>query len=168
MVVFQRPFLLLVFAVLWMLLQDSYRLDNFVAGLIIGAIMLLIFPTPEHRLVNPKVKGPGGFFRWVGKAVHLGLYFLWELLLANWAVAKLVLKPNLKLTPGILAMKLRIRQPGQIALLANLITLTPGTISTDVSKNNDILYIHCIDASDPEGALASCRRFEELVMEVLQ
>lgn len=168
MAVVRHPFLLLFFSFLWMVLQDSYRLDNFVAGLIIGAIMLLIFPTPENRLIIFRIKGIGGFFPWLRKAIHLTLYFVWELLKSNWGLARMVLSPGPKLTPGVLAMELRVRQPGQIALLANMITLTPGTLAIDVSKNNDTMYIHCIDASDPEGALQSCRRFEDLIMEVLQ
>lgn len=167
-VLIRRWYLWLLFAVLWMVLQDAYNPGYFVAGLITGAIVLLLFPSPEVDFIRPNYEGVGGFFRWLPKAAHMTLYFVWELLKSNWGLAKLTLTPNLKLTPGILAMKLRVRQPGQIATLANMITLTPGTLSLDVSKDHSILYIHCIDASDPEGALASCYKFEELVMEVLK
>lgn len=168
LVLIRRWYLWLLFAFLWMVLQDAYNPGYFVAGLINGALVLLLFPSPEVDFIRFNYEGIGGFFRWLPKAIYLVLYFVWELLKANYAVAKLVLTPNVRLTPGILAMKLRVRQPGQIATLANMITLTPGTISLDVSKDHSTLYIHCIDASDPEGALASCYRFEDLVMEVLK
>ncbi len=168
MAMIRRWPLWMLLALLWMILQDSYRLDNFIAGLIVGALVFWLTPAPEIDFIRPKYKGIGGFFGWLPKLVRLALVFLWELLKSNWAVALMTLKPDLKLTPGILAMPLRIRQPGQIATLANMITLTPGTISIDVNKDHSVLYIHCIDASDPEGALASCYLFEDLVLEVLE
>lgn len=163
----RHPILWLVFAVLWMVLQDAYTYDYFFAGLGTGALVFLLFPTPEVRVIRFDIRGPGDFFPWLFRASRLVLYFIWELLKSNWAVGLIVLKPKLHLTPGILAMPLQVRQPGQIALLANLITLTPGTISMGVSRDNSVLYIHCIDATDPEGALAACRRFEELILGVL-
>ncbi|MFZ5815583.1 MAG: Na+/H+ antiporter subunit E [Bacillota bacterium] len=168
MILLRRWKLWLMMAVLWMVLQDKYTHDYFVAGLIVGALVFWLTPAPELRVFRPRYRGFREFLRWLPKAVHLALYFTWELLKSNYAVALMVLNPKLKLTPGILAMKLRIRQPGQIAMVANMITLTPGTISLDVSPDNSILYIHCIDASDEEAALATCYRFEDLVMEVLE
>lgn len=168
MALIRHPFLWLGFAVLWMVLQDAYTSDYFVAGLLTGALVLLLFPTPEVRLIRFKTRGVAGFFPWLFKATHMVLYFIWELLKANWAVGLMVMNPKVKLTPGILAMPLRLDEPGRIALLANMITLTPGTITIDVAKDYNTLYIHCIDASDPEGVLASCRRFEDLIMEVLE
>lgn len=166
-VLLRRWNLWLLFAVLWMVLQDAYNLGYFIAGLINGALILLLFPSPEVDYIRFRFTGIGGFFTWLPKALHMLFYFLWELLKANWGVAKLTLTPGVKLTPGILAMPLRVRQPGQIAMVANMITLTPGTISLDVDEKEHVLYIHAIDASDVEGALASCRRFEDLVMEVM-
>ncbi|MFZ5824848.1 MAG: Na+/H+ antiporter subunit E [Bacillota bacterium] len=168
MALIRHPFLWLLFAVLWMVLQDAYTYDYFFAGLLTGALVFLLFPAPEVRVIRFAIRGPADFFPWLFRSARLVIYFLWELLQSNYAVGRMVLTPKLRLTPGILAMPLQVRQPGQIALLANLITLTPGTISMGVSKDNSVLYIHCIDVSDPEGALASSRRFEELIMGVLK
>lgn len=167
MALVRYPFLWSALAILWMILQDAYSLGSFLGGLAAGALVLLLFPNPEVRLIRFKVRGVGGLAPWLLKGAHLVVYFIWELLKSNWALALLVVRPKVKLTPGILAMPLRLSQPGQVALLANMITLTPGTITIDVAKDYHTLYIHCIDVSDPEAALAACYRFEDLILEVL-
>lgn len=167
MIVFRRPFLLVSLAGMWMMLQESYSLDYFIAGLLLGALVLLIFPGPVQQHRPFEWDGLGDFLRWLWAAVRLVVYFFWELLLANLAVAKILVNPRLPVKPGIIGMELHTKSPGQITLLVALITLTPGTIALDVSAREDVLYIHAIDASDEEGTLAVPRRFEEMVMEVI-
>ena len=67
---------------------------------------------------------------------------------------------------GFIAFPLTVESDFEIALLANLITLTPGTLSVDVSEDRKVLYIHCIDVPDPEGTIADIRNgFERKIME---
>lgn len=167
MIVFRHPFLIVALGVMWMILQDSYSLDYFLAGLLIGGLVLLIFPGEVEHYPPLKWAGIGDFFRWLVKAVHLGVYFMWEILLSNWLVAKFVVDPKMPVKPGIVRMQLKAESPGQITLLVAMITLTPGTVALDVSSRQDALYIHTIDASDEESVLAVPRRFEEMVMEVI-
>ena len=63
----------------------------------------------------------------------------------------MVLSPNMNLKPGIFAYRLKVDRDFEITLLANLITLTPGTLSVDVSEDRQYLYIHAIDCSDPDA-----------------
>lgn len=161
--------LVVLFAFLWMILQESYAVGSFVGGLVVGLVILLIFPAPVHGLINPYVRRPGGIFRWLVSAAHLFLYYTRHWLRGNAEMARLMLRRDLStITPGVLKFPLRVRQPGQVALLANLITVTPGSYTVEVSDEWDVLYLHVIDASDAEAALAPIRRIEELIMEVLQ
>jgi len=160
--------LAVLLAVGWMVLQDAYGLGTFLTGVLVGALILWAFPAPVHGLIRPYVRRPGGFLRWLYHAAHLLLYYGWQWILGNLQMARLLLRPKLEIAPGILKFPLRARQPAQVALLASLITLTPGTLTLDVADDYGALYIHVVDASDPEAALESCRRIEDLVMEVLQ
>jgi multicomponent Na+:H+ antiporter subunit E len=78
------------------------------------------------------------------------LLFLYELLLSGYRVARLVLTPRMQLKPGIFAYPLKVDRNFEITLLANLITLTPGTLSVDVSDDRKTLFVHAIDCSDPD------------------
>jgi multicomponent Na+:H+ antiporter subunit E len=167
MVLIQRPYLRLTLTLLWMALHDEYTVSSFVAGLIVATLVQVIFPGPVVVYSRFRFGSPLGFLRWLGKTLKLITYFGVELAKSNWDVLKRVLAPKIELTPGILAMELRAQNPAQVALLAALITLTPGTLTVEVTEENDVMYIHAIDARDPEGALAVPRRFEEMIMEVI-
>ena len=78
------------------------------------------------------------------------MLFVYELVLSAWRVAVLVMSPKLDIKPGIFAYPLKVDRDFEITLLANLITLTPGTLSVDVSEDRRTLYVHALDCSDPE------------------
>jgi multicomponent Na+:H+ antiporter subunit E len=99
----------------------------------------------------------------------LMLLFLKELALSAWKVAITVLSPDMKLKPGIFAFPLTVDRDFEITLLANLITLTPGTLSVDVSDDRRTLYVHALDCSDPEARPARYRQgFERKIMEAFR
>jgi multicomponent Na+:H+ antiporter subunit E len=77
--------------------------------------------------------------------------FIKELVLSALQVAWLVVQPKLRLRPGFIAYPLTVTSNVQITLLANLITLTPGTLSVDVSEDRKTLFIHAIDIPDREA-----------------
>jgi multicomponent Na+:H+ antiporter subunit E len=167
MALLKRPYVLLILAVIWMMLQDVYTIPSFVGGLLVAVLVLVIFPIP--MIVNEPIRpdSPPRLLRKAYRFIRLILYFLRELLVANWAVIRLVLAPRVNLKPGIFAMRLRVQKPGQIALLANLISLTPGTLTLEISQDHETAFIHAIDATDETAALAVPRRFEEMIMEVI-
>lgn len=84
------------------------------------------------------------YFRKIPKAINLGLFFLKEMLVANVKVAFDILTPHYYMRPTIIAVPLRAKTNLEIMLLANMITLTPGTLSIDVSKNRKTLYVHAL------------------------
>lgn len=95
--------------------------------------------------------------------------FLRELVLSALQVALLAVRPRLALRPAIIAYPLTVSTDAQITLLANLITLTPGTLSVDVSNDRRTLFIHVLDLADRDrlvGRIAA--GFEARVLGVLR
>jgi multicomponent Na+:H+ antiporter subunit E len=116
------------------------------------------------------VGGPNYLVK-VRQALGLFLFTVWELILANLRVAHDVMTPSYYMRPGIIAIPLDARTDVEITLLANLITLTPGTLSLDVSADRSVLYIHVMYIDDDD--LDAVRRkikdgFERRVLEVLR
>jgi len=98
-------------------------------------------------------RGTGSeYFAKFGKVFGFALYFLWELLLASLRVAVDIVTPRHLMRPAILAIPLGDRTPAEIVMLANSITLTPGTLSLDVSDDNQTLFVHVMYAGDVEAA----------------
>jgi len=88
-------------------------------------------------------------WRWI---VLLG-FFLRELILGALSVAWLVMQPRIRLRPAFVSYPLTVTTDVQITLLAYLITLTPGTLSVDVSDDRKTLLIHALDVADPEALI---------------
>jgi len=121
-------------------------------------------------LVRDRVVGPG-LLPWLRRAGSLALLFTWELFASALKVARLVLRPDLDahLRPGIVAFPLTATTDAQITLLANLITLTPGTLSVAVSKDRRTLFVHAIDIVDTQALIDDIANgFEAKVMETLR
>lgn len=99
----------------------------------------------------------------------LVVYFVWELVLSNLRVAYDIVSPRHRLTPGVVGVKLDARTDLEITLLANLITLTPGTMSLDVSPDRRVLYIHSMHVGDRDAFERSIKDgFERRVLKVLR
>jgi multicomponent Na+:H+ antiporter subunit E len=91
-----------------------------------------------------------------------------EIVKSNIAVARAVLSPELKLDPGIVAIPLDLRSDEGITTLANLITLTPGTVTLDVSSDRKTIYIHAFSVGDVEALRRDTKAlFERRVLELL-
>ncbi len=107
---------------------------------------------------------PWNPFAWL----WLALLFLRELLLSAAAVMRATLSPRLDLRPGIVAVPLRLRSAGGVTLLAHMVTLTPGTTALHVSPDRKVMYVHAMDAADPDAVRASiAERLEAPAMRVL-
>ena len=76
-------------------------------------------------------------------------YVIWELVLSSVRVAKVVLSPGLPMRPGVIAVPVDLKSEWGIVVLANSITLTPGTLSLLVSENKKTLYVHGMFIDDP-------------------
>jgi multicomponent Na+:H+ antiporter subunit E len=92
-----------------------------------------------------------------------------EILVANLKVATAVVAPAGRLRPVIAAVPLRLDSDAEVALLANLITLTPGTLSLDVSPDRRTPYVHAMSTDGPEALRGEIREgFERRILEVFR
>lgn len=144
-----------VLAVLWMCLMSTFTFPMFVTGYLVGAVVVGLYYAVFYVKIGrrPILRKNPWHIRKLPDYLILVVVFAWELIKANVAVLKQVFSPKMDLKPGIIAMPIDLDSDAQITLLANMITLTPGTISAEISPQNDIIYIHALDASDPEGVI---------------
>lgn len=129
-------------AFVWCLLQNDISLRQFVIGYLVGLVTMLFFPRSFHQEQR--------YIRKIAMGIRLLGFFLKELLIANIAVVKQVLSPRLNVRSGIVAYPLELRNDLLITILANMITLTPGTLSVEVSPDRHFLFIHYLDIVDIE------------------
>jgi multicomponent Na+:H+ antiporter subunit E len=152
----------IVLALVWVTITDTFTLPGLLFGAALGGVALW--------LVRDRVQGPvlGGKIR---RAISLAGLFVYELALSAVRVAILVVRPNLResLKPAIIAFPLTVQSDAEITLLANLITLTPGTLSVDVSEDRKLLYVHAIDMKDREALVRDIAAgFEAKIIEVFE
>ena len=131
--------LLLTF--IWLALTGSFSIYNIIFGFILSYFVLLLITRGTGR---------ARYFRLVPRLISFILFFLYELIKANMQVAWEVGTPKFHMTPGIIGVPLDVTADWQITLLANLITLTPGTLSLDISEDRKVLYVHSIYIHDRE------------------
>ena len=147
-------------ALAWAAVTGSFTFLNLAFGFVLAMGTL--------SLIREQV-GSVGYFSRARRVISLFLLFVYELILSAVRVAVLVLSPKMDLKPGIFAYPLKVDSDFEITLLANLITLTPGTLSVDVSDDRRTLYVHAIDASDPEQARRDIAEgFERKIMEAFR
>jgi multicomponent Na+:H+ antiporter subunit E len=151
-------------AVLWVFvrgvpLTPTRLAEEFVIGLGVGFGLAYGF----RRFYAPTTP----LARTVRVVPYAGLYvvvFLYELITANFDVARRILTPSLPIDPAVVEVPLRVESEAAITLIANSITLTPGTLTMDYDADSHALYVHSIDGSDPEAVLEPIRRWEDYAL----
>jgi multicomponent Na+:H+ antiporter subunit E len=152
----------IVLALIWAAITASFSVLNLLLGWGIGLIALWF--------VREHIASPVLLTR-ARRIVALGALFFYELTLSAIRVAILVLTPNLKaqLKPAIIAFPLTAKSDPEITLLANLITLTPGTLSVDVSEDRKVIYVHVLSLTDKAELIRGIASgFENRIIEVFQ
>lgn len=152
----------LALALGWVAATDNFSLYNLLFGAAISGFALF--------LVRDKVVGPT-FLPRLRRVATLALSFIAELFLSAFRVAVLVVRPDMHkhLRPGIIAFPLTATRDAEITTLANLITLTPGTLSLDVSEDRRFLYVHAIKVTTREALIREIARgFEAKVIEAFR
>ncbi len=154
--------LILILALIWAAVTGVFSLPNLVLGALVALTATFLL---RSRLGAPLLSR-----RALAGARLLGL-FIYELALSGIRVALLVLSPNMtrRLRPGFVAFPLGVASEGEIALLANLITLTPGTLSVDVSEDKKVLLIHVLVMREADALVQEIANgFERRVAEVFR
>lgn len=134
-----------------------------------GAVVALIVALVAGRFVSGFPRR--GFPRRVGFALLYAVRFIWEMIRANIQVAGIVLHPLRPIRPGIVKIRTELTKDTAMTILANSITLTPGTFTIDINPEAGELYIHCItvDGTDVEANTKRIgAKFERILKEVLE
>ncbi|MEZ5171693.1 MAG: Na+/H+ antiporter subunit E [Acidimicrobiia bacterium] len=146
---FLLPFAWLL--LVWVLLWGGLSVANLVSGVVVVAGILLFFPLAAAARQ--------GRLRPV-RAISFVFFFVWELLKATWVVAWEIVTPGRGYTPGIICTEVRGVSDALITLVANFITLTPGTMTLEIRHRPTRLYIHVLHLRDPEQARRDVLRLE--------
>lgn len=153
-------FLHILLTLAWMALTGGFTAANFTVGFVLAVPVIWLSQRGDATFSYlVKLRRLAGF----------ALFFLWELAKANLRVAYDVLTPRHHMRPGVVAVSLELETDMEILLLTTLITLTPGTLSLDVSSDRRTLYIHSMYLEDLEKFRQAIKHgYERRVREVLR
>jgi multicomponent Na+:H+ antiporter subunit E len=150
----------ILLAVAWAAITGTFSAPNLLLGAGIGVLAVMLL---RSTLAPPRI------LRKMRQIFSLAVLFIYELFASAIRVAIVVLTPDLKsaLRPAVIAFPLTVQSDAEITLLANLITLTPGTLSIDVSPDRSVLYVHALTLGTREALIADIAGgFEAKVREI--
>ncbi|WP_062014228.1 Na+/H+ antiporter subunit E [Aureimonas sp. AU4] len=148
----------LLLSLVWLVVTGTFSLGNLVFGFFLGAGSLF--------LIREQI-GAVSYFRRGRKIVSLVLFLIYDLAISAWRVARTVLSPRLDVRPGVFLYRHRVSSEFEIALLSNLVGLTPGTLILDISDDERTLFVHALDCSDPNARRREIRDgFERRILEL--
>jgi len=137
-----RPFLINISLALgWAALCGEVSLKNLVIGFVLGYLVLG---------AGRNIVGESTYFLKVRQTFVFLFAFIWALVASAFSVAALVLLPWRTSHPAILEVPLDAESDLEIVFLGNIISLTPGTLTLEVAPDRSALFVHCMDAPDPE------------------
>ncbi|MHA6325289.1 Na+/H+ antiporter subunit E [Roseivivax sp. CAU 1753] len=158
---FPHPLLTVLLVIVWLIIANSFTINSMVLGLILG-ILIPFFTYPYWPNVPHAFKA--------GRMVsYMGLV-VWDIIVANVVVAWIVLsKRNADMRSVWVTIPLDLRTPEAITILAGTITLTPGTVSADLSADGHYLLVHALDAADADAVRDDIKdRYERRLKEIFE
>ena len=146
--------------VLWLLLVAEVSWGQLVVALMLAVALPLM-----AGALNPERAHIGR----IGAIARLAGVVLVDIVMSNVEVARRILGPERALTPGFIWVPLDLTSIHGITALASIITLTPGTVSAELTEDQRYLLVHCFNLRDPEGAIATIKsRYEAPLKEIFQ
>jgi multicomponent K+:H+ antiporter subunit E len=150
----------LLLALFWLLLVNELSVAQAVLGLALGGAVAAV--TGVFRPPRLRVRQPGAALRLLG-------VFAYDIVVANLAVARAALSPRMPIRPQFVRVPLDIQEPAAAALLAAMVTLTPGTVSVDLDLERRVLRVHGLLVDDEAQAAAVIKaRYEARIKEIFQ
>jgi multicomponent Na+:H+ antiporter subunit E len=150
----------LLLSFVWAALTGKFSYGNFIFGFTLSYIILWILNRDQNS---------NTYFKRVPNILGFLVFFVIELVKANIQVAYDVVTPRNYMLPGIVAIPLDAESDMEITMLANFISLTPGTLSLDVSDDKKTLYVHAMYLPDKNKFIADIKNgFERRLLEILR
>lgn len=156
-----RSFLLNIFlALIWMFLQGELRGVNFAVGLVLGYLIIAI---------SERALGRRTYVRLVSRLLGFVGFVFWDIFSASIRLAWVILQPKPNFRPAVIAVPLDEISDVEIVGTANLISLSPGTLTIDMAPDENMLYVHTMFLDDMETFPQMIKdRYERRVVEVLR
>ncbi len=155
---FPHPILTISLWIIWLLLNNTIAAGHIVLGFIIATLIPMLtsgFWPEKIRIREPLV------------LIKFLLVVLWDIVIANIMVAKLILGKNENLHPAFFCIELEIDTPMGKSILANTISLTPGTVSCDLSSDGNTLLVHALHSDNIEETIKEIKqRYEAPLIKV--
>jgi multicomponent K+:H+ antiporter subunit E len=153
-----RPIVSFFVLIVWLGLHTSLAPLHLVSGLLLAVLLPILL---SRALDDPvRIRRPG-------VALRLAAVVLWDIVVANIAVARRVLGPLGRLRPGFIEVPLDLAHPDAVALLASIIAITPGTVVADIDDARTRILVHVLDLDDPGRLVAEIKhRYERPLKEV--
>lgn len=145
----------LLLAIVWTFLAGSFTVESMLFGFVVSFAVLA---------AAQSFLGSGGYVRATVGVLLLLRVYLWEIIRANLQLARDLLRMKMPFKPGFIHVDASALSPAETAVLANMISLTPGTLTVDVNEEGDTLYVHTVYAADPEKVRAGIRLFANLIV----
>jgi multicomponent Na+:H+ antiporter subunit E len=150
----------IILALTWAALQGQLDVANFVSGFLVSAGLIYMFQKMFFESI---------YFHKVALGGKLLLIFVWELIKSNIAVLKVVMSPSIRVDSGVIAVPTELTDELALISLANMITLTPGTLTLDISPDRRYLFVHTLNLDDPEAIKRDIQTsFERYLRELSQ
>lgn len=143
--------------IFWIISAEKINFETTVIGILICSGMYFL-----NRDVEPVIVTQ--FFK-INNIKHVFVYIfilIKEIVIANFQVAKIVLSKDMKISPGVVQFKTKLQKPLHKTILANSITLTPGTLT--VLMEEDVLAVHCLQKEHTEDVINS--KFEKILLKI--
>lgn len=154
-----HPILTLLLGASWLLLQHSVELVHLISALLIGVFI--------PRILHSALPKSGSIS--YSPVPQLVWRVLWDIVISNITVARLVLGPLSKMRPAWVTVPLALTHPTAISLLATIITTTPGTVSCTIHEERGEILVHALDCTDPAQMAADIKnRYEELLLAIFE
>lgn len=150
----------IMLALAWVGMTGNFTSSGLAVGFLLGYLLMGVALRNVPRF--------SGYIRKVPRVIRFIIFFIRELIHSNLRVAYDVVTPTDYMRPGVIAVPLEASTDGEITMLANLISLTPGTLSLDVSSDRLVLYVHVMYLDDPEKARQEIKELETRLLELLR
>lgn len=157
---FPHPLLTFVLALVWLLLVNSIAPGQVVMGLLLGALIPRF--TDVFWQDRPRIRRPLVLLRYIAIVLH-------DIVVASVVVTRLVLGPKSRLRPAFVYVPLDLTDDLAISIFANTISLTPGTVSSQVAADRSHLIVHALDVADADELVAAVKaRYERPLREIFE
>lgn len=158
--VLPHPFLSGGLLAVWLLLQQSVAPAHLLSGAVLGVVAPLLARGFLGKAARPRA--------WA-EVARLSAVVLWDILVSNVVVARIVLDPSSRPRPAWVRVPLRTRHPTAATLLAAIITTTPGTVSCVVDDERWEILVHALDTDDPQALVEQIRvRYEDPLRRIFE